>query len=350
MSEPAELLLSWYDRAHRRLPWRSEPTPYRVLLSEFMLQQTRVDTVIPYFERFVTRWPDLNALASASDEDVLSAWAGLGYYRRARSLLAAARAAAGQGGLPRTAQALQELPGVGPYTAGAIASIAFAQPAAAVDGNVERVISRLDARHEDPARAAGKRAIRARVLDLQPSDRPGDFNQALMELGATVCTPRRPTCPLCPWRETCQAHAQGIAEELPNKAKKKKPVPIADVSGLLRLDGGWLLARRPAGARLGGLWEPPSGPAAEDESPEHAVVRVFAERVGVAVAVQAHLGQVVHVFTHRRLTRQVFQVVPQGVAEPRAAIGTAYDAATIAPDGALPALSKLALKTLALAR
>jgi A/G-specific adenine glycosylase len=347
VTDPASLLLAWYDVGHRAMPWRSAPTPYHVLLSEIMLQQTRVDTVIPYFERFIARWPTLEALAAADDDDVLAAWAGLGYYRRARALLAAARAAVARGGLPADPDGLRELPGIGPYTAGAIASIAFGQPAAAVDGNVERVISRLDARREDPTRPAGKRAITARVLELQPADRPGDFNQALMELGATVCAPRNPRCLVCPWREPCRARALGVAEELPIKPKKAAPVAERGVAGVLRLDTGLLLARRAPDRLLGGLWEPPTGPLGDDEEPADAVVALFAGALGVPVAVDAHLGRVVHVFTHRRWTLEVFAVRAVAAAEPRPVAG--YDAAGFGTVDDGRALSKLARKILALA-
>lgn len=348
MDDLARSLLGWYDRERRDLPWRSEPSAYRTLLSEIMLQQTRVETVIPYFERFVARWPTLRELAAASDEEVLSEWAGLGYYRRARSLLAAARAASAMGGLPRSEPELRALPGIGPYTAGAIASIAFGAHEVAIDGNVERVMSRLRGDERDPTRPAVRRAMRADILDLQPEDRPGDFNQALMELGAVICTPRAPSCDRCPWSLQCRGRALGIHERLPNKPKKPKPVPEAGVAGILRIDGRVLLARREAGARLGGLWEPPRAPLAKGEEPTVVLERAFAQRTGVPVQVGAHLGRVVHVFTHRKLSLEVFEVVPRGVCEPAAALD--YDAAALLRLDGAPALSKLAHKVLALAQ
>lgn len=347
MHDVTAMLLSWYDRHHRDLPWRAAPSPYRVLLSELMLQQTRVDTVIPYFERFTARWPTLEALAAAADDEVLAMWAGLGYYRRARNLLAAARAAVAAGGLPASVDGLRALPGVGPYTAGAIGSIAFGLPAAAVDGNVERVLSRLDARDADPTSPAGRRALQARALELQPADRPGDFNQALMELGATVCAPRRPACDACPWFASCRARALGRPEAYPNKKKKPPPVPERGVAGLLFLDGAVVVARRTADRRLGGLWEPPTAPLLDGVDPAQAIVAAFRERVGLPVRVERSVGTIVHVFTHRKLTLDVFALAPSAAAEPTA--GTGYDAVDLLRDGDGRGLSKLARKVLALA-
>jgi A/G-specific adenine glycosylase len=338
-------LLAWYDRHRRTLPWREDPTPYKVLLSELMLQQTRVDTVIPYFHAFLERWPTLADLAAADEDEVMHAWAGLGYYRRARNLLRAARQAAASGGLSGDPTALRALPGIGPYTAGAIASIAFGTATPVVDGNVERVLARLDGREDDPRTTAGKRAFWARAGELVPEDRPGDFNQALMELGALVCTPRKPACGACPWSEPCVARAEGRQEALPNKPLKKKPRPVWGVSGLLRLEGGWLVARRPPGGLLGGMYEPPSLEIGRDEDPEAAVIRAF-EQLSIQVRVVRRLGRVRHVFTHRRLTRTVFEVAPIGAGEPGALEG--YDHVAVLTPGAELALSRLARKTLAL--
>lgn len=340
-------LLAWYDRHRRTLPWREDPTPYHVLLSELMLQQTRVDTVIPYFERFTRRWPTLQDFARATEDEVLTEWAGLGYYSRARNLLKAAQTAVAAGGLTGDPAELRALPGIGPYTAGAIASIAFQTRAPVVDGNVERVLCRLDAIEGDPRSTPIKKALWARAGELVPDDRPGDFNQALMELGATVCSVRSPSCHRCPWQGNCQAHAAGIQEQLPKKAPKKKPVKVRGVSGILRLQGGILVARRPRSGLLGGLWEPPSAIVDTDEGLDAAVVAAFRETVGLHVQVQARLGDVVHVFTHRRLTRTVFEVTPVGAQEPAAIRG--YEAVAVLDDEADLALSKLARKTLALA-
>ncbi|MBV9687337.1 MAG: A/G-specific adenine glycosylase, partial [Alphaproteobacteria bacterium] len=221
--DPAELLL-WYDRHRRALPWRApagtRPHPYRVWLSEIMLQQTTVATVAPYFDRFVARWPDISALAAASLQEILQLWQGLGYYARARNLHACARAVIERhaGAFPADPAALRALPGIGDYTAAAIAAIGFDRPVAAIDGNVERVISRIYAVPE-PLPAAKPR-LKALASALVPQQRPGDFAQALMDLGATICTPRQPRCVLCPWRRCCIAAARGLADTLPAAAAK----------------------------------------------------------------------------------------------------------------------------------
>jgi A/G-specific adenine glycosylase len=260
-------LLAWYDRHARTLPWRVLPDdrangeitdPYRVWLSEIMLQQTTVQAVKPYFEAFTRRWPDVRALAEAHEEDVMKAWAGLGYYSRARNLKACAETVARDHGgvFPDTEAGLLALPGIGPYTAAAIAAIAFDRPAAVVDGNVERVISRLRA-IETPLPAA-KPEIRAATAELVPDDRPGDFAQATMDLGASLCSPKRPACALCPWVEACAAHLAGIAETLPKKAPKQaKPTRRGMAFVVTREDGAVLLRRRPPKGLLGGMSEPP---------------------------------------------------------------------------------------------
>jgi A/G-specific adenine glycosylase len=260
--DPA-LLLAWYDRHRRDLPWRarpgSPPDPYRVWLSEIMLQQTTVATVRPYFDRFVARWPEVGALAAASLDDVLRLWQGLGYYARARNLHACARVVAGQHGgvFPDDFDALRALPGIGDYTAAAIAAIAFDRPEAAVDGNVERVVARYYAvRAPMPAAKARLRALAAALV---PRRRAGDFAQAMMDLGATICTPRRPRCVLCPWRDRCAACAAGIAEALPARAAEpERPQRFGVAFWLVRADGAVLLRRRPERGLLGGMTEVPS--------------------------------------------------------------------------------------------
>ncbi len=256
-------LLEWYDRHRRRLPWRAEkgarPDPYRVWLSEIMLQQTTVATVGPYFERFLLRWPDIKALAAAPLDDVLHAWQGLGYYARARNLHACARAVAERHGgvFPESEEALRGLPGIGAYTAAAIAAIAFDQKAMPVDGNIERVTARLfDRRTPLPD---VKPELRRLAATLTPAARPGDFAQALMDLGATICTPRKPKCVLCPWQADCAARAAGSAEALPaRRPKPLKPKRHGVAFWAARQDGAVLLRRRPAKGLLGGMMEVPS--------------------------------------------------------------------------------------------
>jgi A/G-specific adenine glycosylase len=265
--DPA-LLLAWYDRMARPLPWRVRPAeraagrlpdPYRVWLSEIMLQQTTVAAVQPYFATFTARWPTVEALAAAPEAEVMAAWAGLGYYARARNLVACARAVAALGGrFPDTEAGLRALPGIGPYTAAAIAAIAFDRHAVVVDGNVERVIARLFA-VETPLPDA-KPALREHAARLTPPARPGDYAQAVMDLGATVCAPRRPACGVCPWLGACAGRAAGIAAALPAKREKPaKPVRRGTAWVALRADGAVLLEERPARGLLGGMLGLPGG-------------------------------------------------------------------------------------------
>lgn len=259
--EAAAALLRWYDGAARVLPWRIGPAerasgivpdPYRVWLSEVMLQQTTVAAVKGYFHRFTTRWPDVQSLAAADDSAVMAEWAGLGYYARARNLIACARIVAGQGGFPDTLDGLRALPGLGAYTAAAVAAIAFDRPETVVDGNVERVVARLFA-HTDPLPRA-RPALARLAATLTPARRPGDFAQAMMDLGATICTPRKPRCPDCPLEGMCAARAQGLAETLPAKvAKPPKPTRRGIAYVAIREDGAPLLETRPPRGLLGGM-------------------------------------------------------------------------------------------------
>jgi A/G-specific adenine glycosylase len=260
----AKLLLDWYDRHGRDLLWRvrdGRSDPYRVWLSEIMLQQTTVATVGPYFTRFLERWPTVAALAAASLNDVLVSWAGLGYYARARNLHRCAQMLVAQHGgrFPETEAALRALPGIGDYTAAAIAAIAFDQRAVVMDGNIERVMARLFA-ISDPLPAAKPR-LKALAARLTPERRPGDYAQAAMDLGATVCTPKKPACALCPWRPVCRAAAAGIAEALPVKAEKAvRPVRHGVAFWVQNESGAVLLRRRRAEGLLGGMMEIPSTP------------------------------------------------------------------------------------------
>ena len=269
-SARTEEILAWYDRHRRHLPWRAAPgevpDPYHVWLSEIMLQQTTVVTVGPYFERFLARWPTVEALGEAPLEEVLSEWAGLGYYARARNLHACAREVAEQlgGRFPETEAELLKLPGIGPYTAAAIAAIAFNQRAAVLDGNVERVMARLFA-VTDPL-PSSKEHLRAVTFELTPNKRPGDYAQAVMDLGATICTPRKPKCLACPWNRVCQSVGTPLAEELPRKLKKpKKPTRRGVAFFVTNNSGAILLRRRPAKGLLGGMHEVPSTDWVEGE-------------------------------------------------------------------------------------
>jgi len=284
----AALLLQHYVDNFRRLPWRAAPgepapEPYRVWLSEVMLQQTTVAAVQPRFERFVARWPTVEALAAAPDEEVLSEWAGLGYYARARNLIACAREIARRGAYPRTAAELRHLPGIGAYTSAAIAAIAFGEKAAAVDTNVRRVICRLHGLH-DPA----TEQVESQVRGMIPSDRPGDFAQAMMDLGATICRPKEPLCHACPLREHCRAFASGNCEAFPSAKQRRDRPHRCGIAYWIESDGRVWLVRRPAKGMLGGMAALP-GSEWTEESPHGANA----------------LGTVRHVFTHFSLDLQV---------------------------------------------
>ncbi|PZX16535.1 A/G-specific DNA-adenine glycosylase [Palleronia aestuarii] len=295
-------LLIWYDRHARVMPWRVgpmeraegiRPDPYRVWLSEVMLQQTTVAAVRDYFRRFVALWPDVGALAAAEDAQVMGEWAGLGYYARARNLLACARVVVSENGgqFPDTRDALLRLPGIGPYTAAAIAAIAFDRSETVVDGNVERVMARLHA-VEAPL-PGSKRQLGALAAALTPERRPGDYAQAVMDLGATICTPRNPACGICPWRDPCQARAEGIVASLPRKSPKAaKPVRHGIAYLARRDDGAWLLETRPERGLLGGMLGWPGSDWAQDVPPHAPPVAADWRDPGM---------QVRHTFTHFHL-------------------------------------------------
>ncbi len=263
-------LLDWFDRHRRVMPWRAakgkRPNPYHVWLSEIMLQQTTVITVGPYFMKFTQKWPTVEKLAKAKLDDVLTAWAGLGYYARARNLHKCAIEVARRGGFPETIDELMELPGIGPYTAAAISSIAFDRPAVAVDGNVERVVSRFFA-IEEPL-PLSKETIRTQAATLaKGNERPGDFTQAFMELGATVCTPRNPKCGSCPWASACAARKKGIAEQLPRKvAKTAKPTRYGKVFFIVNKKGEFLIEKREGKGLYEGMYQLPTTEWVSDRS------------------------------------------------------------------------------------
>jgi A/G-specific adenine glycosylase len=314
--EIASRLLGWYDAHHRDLPWRIaprelargvRPDPYRVWLSEVMLQQTTVEAVKSYFRTFVQKWPDVDALAAAQAEDVMKAWAGLGYYSRARNLKACADIVARQGGrFPDTQAALRELPGIGAYTAAAISAIAFDQPAAVVDGNVERVVSRLFSIGTPLSEAKGD--IRTYVEHMVPATRPGDFAQAMMDLGATICTPRRPRCMLCPLREDCSATSSD-PERFPVRLPKgEKPLRRGAAFVAMRHDGAILLRKRADKGLLGGMTEVPT---------TSWTARVDGATTDAAAPFPGNwrpAGRIGHVFTHFALELDVFKTTTDGVA------------------------------------
>ncbi len=310
-SDRSTKILRWYDRHHRVLPWRVsppeqasgiKPDPYRVWLSEIMLQQTTVEAVKSYFVKFVERWPTVKAMAKASEDDILRAWAGLGYYSRARNLKKCADAVVVEhdGKFPESAARLKELPGIGDYTSAAIAAIAFGEAVAVVDGNVERVVSRLYA-IETPLPAA-KTQIRAHMGQLTPIDRPGDFAQAVMDLGATICTPRRPTCAICPLNDECAALKSRDPEEFPVKAPKAaKPIRIGAAFIAIAEDGSILLRKRRGEGLLAGMTEVPGS---------HWTARIDGDATIDAAPFPAQWtasGSITHVFTHFELRLSIYR-------------------------------------------
>ena len=294
----AEPLLDWYDAGRRILPWREEPTPYHVWLSEIMLQQTRVEAVKPYYDRFLQALPDIGSLAAVEEERLLKLWEGLGYYNRARNLKKAAEILVSEcgGEMPDDYEKLQALPGIGSYTAGAISSIAFGRPYPAVDGNVLRILSRLRADGRDILNAKVKKSVEDELLDVMPADRPGDFNQALMELGAMVCIPNgAPKCEDCPWKGLCLARAMGRTAEFPKKAKKK-PRSIEEKTILVIQDAERVaLRKRPAKGLLAGMYEFPS----LEGHCEEGVVGAYLREIGLLPIRIRKLPPAKHVFTHR---------------------------------------------------
>jgi len=302
-------LLDWYRANKRAMPWRETRDPYAIWISEAMLQQTRVETVIPYWERFLRRFPDVHALATADPDEVLGAWAGLGYYSRARNLQAAARVIDQKHGgkLPDDAETLQTLPGIGRYTAGAVASIAFDRPEPVLDGNVKRVLARLLGIRADIGQPATVARLWQEAGALARGPHPGDLNQALMELGATVCTPRAPRCASCPVSQSCDARAKGDAESLPIKARKKPARAVEAVAALVVRRGKALAVRRPARGLLGGLWDLPGDDLVTGETPRAGLARALRERAGLEISRASAIGIVEHVFTHRKLTLHVYR-------------------------------------------
>jgi A/G-specific adenine glycosylase len=339
-------LLKWYDRHRRKLPWRAAPgarsDPYRVWLSEIMLQQTTVKAVAPYYARFLARWGDVQALAAAPLDDVLKTWAGLGYYARARNLHATARAVAERHGgtFPASEVELRALPGIGAYTAAAIAAIAFDLPATPVDGNVERVIARLFA--VDTPLPAAKPEIRRLASGLTPQCRAGDFAQAMMDLGATICTPKNPACVLCPWHEGCAAYARGEAAALPRRTPKREGALRRGAAFVARRADGMVLVRtRPAKGLLGAMTEVPTTPWAHDFATDKALKaapRFAATKARQRIAWRRAAGVVRHVFTHFPLELSVYTAeVPAHTAAPA---GTRWVALASLHGEALPSVMR----------
>lgn len=302
-------LLEWYQNNARELPWRSCHSAYCIWVSEIMLQQTQVDTVIPYFERWMAQFPDIPALSDADEQSVLALWEGLGYYSRARNLLRAAKMVRDEmaGELPQTMKELQGLPGIGRYTAAMIASIAYNLDIAAVDGNIRRVISRLFDVTEPARSTQGEQKIWSLAQANLPTGQASDYNQAMMDLGATICTPKDPQCDRCPIAEFCLAFQQGVQAERPVKKPRKAIPHLTVTAGVIRKDGHVLLAKRPSNGLLGGLWEFPGGTLEEfDENLEACLRREILEELGINIHVGEAFGQYQHAYTHFKITLHAF--------------------------------------------
>lgn len=324
MKKIRRALLDWYDRHRRPLPWRDDTDPYRVLVSEVMLQQTRVETVGPYFERWTARFPTVEALAESDQEEVLGLWSGLGYYSRARNLHRTAMIVRDRHGgrIPDTAEALRELPGVGEYTAGAVASIAFGRREPAVDGNVRRVLSRLfDLETPTPSE------LRELAGELVATDRPGDFNQALMELGARVCRPRSPNCQSCPLRALCLARARKTIDLRPApRSRTSIPTYAIGTAVIVSPTDRTLLARRPERGLLGGMWEYPGLETRDGEDPLDAAGRAIRELLGDVGLTSwpdgAELAEITHTFSHRHHRYRAFGFRVRGEPDPDLSSGS----------------------------
>jgi A/G-specific adenine glycosylase len=305
----AQALLLWYRQHARTLPWRGQTDAYAVWVSEIMCQQTRVETVIPYYLRWMARFPTLNDLAQASQQAVLAAWEGLGYYSRARSLHRAAQIVHAQHGglLPAEPEALRRLPGIGRYTAAAIASIAFGKDEATLDGNIRRVLSRLYDVTEPADTGPGERLLWQLAQRGLPTGRAADYNQALMELGAQVCTPRAPDCPACPLSVACQARLRGVQEQRPVKTHRPAAPHHMVTAAVIRRRGEVLIAQRPPVGLLGGLWEFPGGKLVPGEGLAQGLQREIKEELDVEVQVGLPLGVYRHAYTHFRVTLHAFE-------------------------------------------
>lgn len=302
-------LLRWYARHARSLPWRGTRDPYRVWVSEIMLQQTRVETVIPYYRRWLRRFPTVRALAAASLGEVLALWEGLGYYSRARNLHRAAQMVAAEfrGRVPSDVESLRRLAGVGRYTAGAIASIAFGADAAVLDGNVKRVLARVFDFREDVRSPAGEKALWELAESLIPKGKAGDYNQALMDLGATICARKSPDCAHCPLLGLCAAQKLGVQDQRPIVRKKPATPHYTVTAGIIRRNGRFLIAQRPAGKLLGGLWEFPGGKREPGETLAECLRREIREELGIEVGVGGQTQTLRHAYTHFKVTLHVFE-------------------------------------------
>ncbi|SDE52052.1 A/G-specific adenine glycosylase [Sporomusa acidovorans] len=305
----ASQLLAWYNHNARKLPWRNDKDAYKIWVSEIMLQQTRVEAVKDYYARWMERFPTMAVLAKASEQEVLSYWQGLGYYSRARNLLSGVRevCAAYGGEVPAEQTAIQNLPGVGEYTAGAIASIAYNRPVPAIDGNVLRIFSRLFCLEEDIARPATKREVRRLVCQHMSVEYPGDFNQALMDLGAMVCIPRHPRCENCPLTNLCEAYEREVQDTLPVRSPKKAPLLVKMAAGLVFKEESFLVRQRPAAGLLAKMWEFPAIELTGEEDAAEQLQAGFEQELCQNVQVEKKIFHYIHTFSHRQWDISFYQ-------------------------------------------
>ncbi len=304
-------LLNWYHANRRELPWRQTRNPYAIWISEIMLQQTRTATVVPYFQKFMGRFPDIHTLAEADLHDILKVWEGMGYYARARNLHRAAREIIRHHGgkIPSSFDQLKKLPGIGDYIAAAVSSIAFRNPCPVVDGNVKRVLSRLfliDAPVNDSRAYKIFYSYALRFVDRETKDHQGIFNQAVMELGALVCKPRNPGCTRCPVAPHCRAVAENKVDQYPGRLKKARPPEYHVAAAVLKKNGKILITRRKPDGHLGGLWEFPGGKVLKNETPEQACIRELGEEVNLEISVDSFLTRIKHAYTHFRIVMDIF--------------------------------------------
>ncbi len=346
---PGERLVEWFAQHRRDLPWRGDTDPYHILVSEFMLHQTRVNVVIPFYQRFLQRFPSFSALADARPDEVLKAWEGLGYYARARNLHALAKVVCNHHGgkLPPSRSELLALPGIGEYTANAVLSIAFGTDVPAIDGNARRVLSRLRAIEGDVSKAEGMTRVLNVARELLPPGNAAAFNQALMDLGAQICTPRNPNCDCCPWEDDCAARRMGNPTHYPAR-RARKPLPHYDVSaGVIWREDRLLIAQRPMQGLLGGLWEFPGGKLRPGETIEQCTQREIEEKLGIQVQVGEPIARVDHAYTHFRITLHAFHCSYRS-GEPRCNKCMAWRWVTPAQLDAFafPAADRLVIRTL----
>ena len=345
-----KLLLDWFSKNKRDLPWRKTKDPYKIWLSEIMLQQTQVQTVIPYYHRFIDAFPTLTDFANASDHDVMKAWEGLGYYSRVRNMHEAAKKIMGDlnGNFPKTKHALLSLKGFGDYTSASVASLAFGESCVAVDGNVKRLISRLYTISDDITKTKTLKSIKQLTEALSYGHPAGEFNEAMMELGATVCKPKQPECHCCPLSNDCMAYQKNEVLKYPIKPKKA-PVPHYNIAvGVVyNKEGDILIALRPKNGLLGNLWEFPGGKKKQGESLEACCQREIREEMGINICVEKKLARIKHAYSHFKITLHAFKcTLVNGIAQPRASQEVRWVKPHVLHQFAFPKANKVLLEQL----